>query len=109
LSFVYRIADIAVIGKSFTVPEVRTRLSLLTGKADSVRPAYGNFLLSENSVKKRLPLRCSHPPFADKLGEFLAQPDIARAAGEKARRLYMSKSGAVGKAMEVMEKYVHKS
>jgi hypothetical protein len=46
---------------------------------------------------------------ADKLGEFLAQPDIARAAGEKARRLYMSKSGAVGKALKVIEEYAELS
>jgi hypothetical protein len=40
------------------------------------------------------------------LGHFLAQPDIARAAGERGRRLYESKSCAVGKAMEAIEKYV---
>jgi hypothetical protein len=42
---------------------------------------------------------------SEKLGKFLSQPDIAKAAGERARRLYESKSGAVGKAMEAIEKF----
>ncbi len=42
---------------------------------------------------------------AEKIGRLLADPDSAEAAGEKARRLYESKSGAVGKAMEIIGKY----
>jgi hypothetical protein len=43
---------------------------------------------------------------AQKIGALLSGPELAKEAGEKARRLYESKSGAVAKALEIIGKYV---
>ena len=109
LSFVYRIADIAVIGKSFTGTGGQNPLEpAYWGKPILCGPHMENFPFIREFYDEGAAFEVQPSSLAEKLGHFLAQPDIARAAGERARRLYESKSGAVGKAMEAIEKYVHK-
>jgi 3-deoxy-D-manno-octulosonic-acid transferase len=109
LSFVYRIADIAIIGKSFTGIGGQNPLEpAYWGKPILCGPHMENFPFVREFYDKGAAFEVQPSSLSEKLGHFLAQPDIARAAGERARRLYESKSGAVGRAMEVIEKYVHK-
>jgi 3-deoxy-D-manno-octulosonic-acid transferase len=107
LSFVYRIADIAIIGKSFTGTGGQNPLEpAYWGKPILCGPHMENFPFIREFYDKGAAFEVQPSSLSEKLGHFLAQPDIARAAGERARRLYESKSGAVGKAMEAIERYV---
>ena len=107
LSYIYRIADIAVIGKSFTGFGGQNPLEpAYWGKPILCGPHMENFPFIREFYDEVAAFEVLPSLLSDKIGEFLEHPDIARAAGEKARRLYMSKSGAVGKALNVIEKYV---
>ena len=109
LSFVYRIADIAVIGKSFTGIGGQNPLEpAYWGKPILCGPHMENFPFIREFYDEAAAFEVQPSSLAEKLGEFLSQPAIARAAGERARRLYMSKAGAVGKAVELIGKYAHK-
>jgi 3-deoxy-D-manno-octulosonic-acid transferase len=109
LTSVYAIADIAIIGKSF----------LGTGGQNPLEPAYWgkpilcgphmeNFPFMQEFYDEGAAFEVQPSSLADKIGELLADPDAAKEAGKKARRLYESKSGAVEKAMEIIGKYIHK-
>ena len=107
LTSVYAIADIAIIGKSF----------LGTGGQNPLEPAYWgkpivcgphmeNFPFMQEFYDEGAAFEIHPSSLADKIGELLADPDAAKEAGKKARRLYESKSGGVEKAMEIVEKYI---
>ena len=107
LSAVYAIADIAIIGKSL----------IGTGGQNPLEPAYWskpilcgphmeNFPFMQEFYDAGAAFEVEPASLADKIGELLADPDSAKEAGKKARRLYESKSGAVEKAMEIIGKYV---
>ena len=108
LSSVYAIADIALIGKSF----------LGTGGQNPLEPAYWgkpvlcgphmeNFPFMQEFYDAGAAFEVEPASLAKKIGRLLADPDLAKRAGEKAKALYASKSGAVGKAMEIIGKYLH--
>jgi 3-deoxy-D-manno-octulosonic-acid transferase len=107
LSSVYAIADIALIGKSF----------LSTGGQNPLEPAYWgkpilcgphmeNFPFMQEFYDAGAAFEVEPAFLAEKLGSLLADPDSAKAAGEKAKALCASKAGAVGKAMEIIEEYI---
>ncbi|MDH4233024.1 MAG: 3-deoxy-D-manno-octulosonic acid transferase, partial [Nitrospirota bacterium] len=106
LSLVYRIADIAIIGKSFAGTGGQNPLEpAYWGKPILCGPHMENFPFVREFYEQGAAFEVQPSSLAEKVGEFLERPDIARAAGEKARRLYVSKAGAVGKALEIIEKY----
>ena len=109
LTSVYAIADIAIIGKSF----------LGTGGQNPLEPAYWgkpivcgphmeNFPFMQEFYDAGAAFEVEPSSLADKIGELLAGPDLSRESGKKARRLYESKSGAVEKAMKIIERYISK-
>jgi 3-deoxy-D-manno-octulosonic-acid transferase len=109
LSSVYAIADIAVIGKSFIGTGGQNPLEpAYWGKPILCGPHMENFPFMQEFYDAGAAFEVEPASLADKIGELLADPDSAKAAGNKARRLYESKSGAVEKAMEIIGKYISK-
>ncbi len=109
LSFVYAIADIAVIGKSFMGTGGQNPLEpAYWGKPILCGPHMENFPFMQEFYDKGAAFEVEPASLAQKIGELLSDPELAKAAGNKARRLYESKSGAVEKAMEIIGKYVYK-
>ena len=108
LSSVYGMADIAVIGKSF----------LGIGGQNPLEPAFWgkpilcgqhmeNFPFMQEFYDEGAAFEVEPPLLAKKISELLADPDIAKKAGEKAKKLYASNSGAVVKALTIIGQYVH--
>lgn len=109
LSSVYAIADIAVIGKSFFGTGGQNPLEpAYWGKPILCGPHMENFPFMQEFYDEGAAFEVEAGSLADKIGELLADPELAKAAGDKARRIYESKSGAVEKAMEIIEKYIFK-
>ena len=107
LSSLYAIADIAVIGKSFIGTGGQNPLEpAYWGKPILCGPHMENFPFMQEFYDEGAAFEVQPASLADKIGELLADPDSAKAAGNKARRIYESKSGAVEKAMEIIEKYI---
>ena len=102
-----RIADIAVIGKSFIGTGGQNPLEpAYWGKPILCGPHMENFPFMQEFYDAGAAFEVEPAFLAEKIGELLADPDLAKAAGEKARRLYESKSGAVAKALEIIEAYM---
>ncbi|PKL51099.1 MAG: 3-deoxy-D-manno-octulosonic acid transferase [Nitrospira bacterium HGW-Nitrospira-1] len=108
LSSVYGIADIAVVGKSFIGIGGQNPLEpAYWGKPILCGPHMENFPFMQEFYDAGAAFEVEPSLLAEKIGALLAAPDIAKAAGEKAGTLYASKSGAVVKALEIIEKYIH--
>jgi 3-deoxy-D-manno-octulosonic-acid transferase len=109
LSSLYAIADIAVIGKSFIGTGGQNPLEpAYWGKPILCGPHMENFPFMQEFYDEGAAFEVQPASLAQKIGELLADPDFSKAAGNKARRIYESKSGAVAKAMEIIGKYVSK-
>jgi 3-deoxy-D-manno-octulosonic-acid transferase len=107
LSSLYAIADIAVIGKSFNGIGGQNPLEpAYWGKPILCGPHMENFPFMKEFYDAGAAFEVGPSSLAEKISELLSDPDLAKAAGEKAKALYASKSGAVGKALEIIEKYV---
>jgi 3-deoxy-D-manno-octulosonic-acid transferase len=107
LTSVYAIADIAIVGKSFFGTGGQNPLEpAYWGKPILCGPHMENFPFMQEFYDEGAAFEIQPSSLADKIGELLADPDAAKEAGKKARRLYESKSGAVEKAMEIIEKYI---
>jgi len=107
LSSVYSIADIALIGKSFSGIGGQNPLEpAYWGKPVLCGPHMENFPFMQEFYDAGAAFKVEPAFLAEKIGKLLADPDLAKAAGEKAKALYASKAGAVGKAMEIVVKYI---
>ena len=108
LSSVYAIADIAVIGKSFIGTGGQNPLEpAYWGKPIICGPHMENFPFMQEFYDEGAAFEVQPASLAQKMGELLADPELAKATGKKARLIYESKSGAVEKAMEIIGKYIH--
>ena len=108
LSSVYAIADIAVIGKSFIGTGGQNPLEpAYWGKPILCGPHMENFPFMQEFYDAGAAFEVGPDSLSEKIRVLLSDPGLARTTGEKARALYESKSGAVGKAMEIIGKYVH--
>lgn len=107
LAYVYSAAHISIIGKSFTG----------LGGQNPLEPAYWGKAVICGTHMENFPFirdfYCAGAAFeveagslAEKIHELLAEPEKAKAAGEKARALCAENSGAVGRAMEIIKKYI---
>lgn len=106
LSSVYAIADIAIIGKSFTGIGGQNPLEpAYWGKPILCGPHMENFPFMREFYDEGAAFEVEPAFLAGKIGELLDSPDLAKEAGDKARRLYESKSGTVAKALEIIGKY----
>lgn len=109
LTSVYAIADIAIIGKSFIGTGGQNPLEpAYWGKPILCGPHMENFPFMREFYDAGAAFEVQPGSLAEKICELLADPDSAKEAGKKARRVYESKSGAVEKAMEIIGKYIHK-
>jgi len=107
LSSVYAIADIALIGKSFIGIGGQNPLEpAYWGKPILCGPHMENFPFMQEFYDVGAAFEADQGSLAKKIGKLLTDPDSAKAAGHKARRLYESKSGAVADALEIIGKYV---
>jgi 3-deoxy-D-manno-octulosonic-acid transferase len=107
LTAVYSIADIAIMGKSF---EGR-------GGQNPLEPAYWgkpiicgehmeNFPFIKDFYAAGAAFQVTSTGLAKKIKELLMQPEKAKSAGEKARYLYLKNSGAVDRAMKIVEGFI---
>lgn len=107
LSSVYAIADIALIGKSFIGTGGQNPLEpAYWGKPVLCGPHMENFPFMQEFYDAGAAFEVEPAFLAEKIGELLADPDLAKRTGEKAKVLYASRSGAVGKALEIIGKFV---
>ena len=108
LSAVYGIADIAIIGKSFTGYGGQNPLEpAYLGKAILCGRHMENFPFMKDLYEAGAAFEVDAESLAKKIRELLISPGKARAAGEKAREVYRKNSGAVERAMAVIRESVH--
>jgi 3-deoxy-D-manno-octulosonic-acid transferase len=107
LTAAYSIADIAIMGKSI---EGR-------GGQNPLEPAYWgkpiicgqhmeNFPFIKDFYAEGAAFEVTSTGIAKKIKELLMQPEKAKAAGEHARALYLKNSGAVDRAIKVVEMFI---
>jgi 3-deoxy-D-manno-octulosonic-acid transferase len=104
---IYGIADIALIGKSFFGIGGQNPLeAAYWGKPIVCGPHMENFPFMKEFYDEGAAFEVGPGFLAEKIGTLLACPEIAQRAGERAKTLYVSKSGAVGRALEIIETYL---
>ncbi len=107
LTALYSIADIAIMGKSI---EGR-------GGQNPLEPAYWgkpiicgqhmeNFPFIKEFYTTGAAFEVTSTGLAKKIKELLMQPEKAKLAGEKARALYLKNSGAVDRAIKIVDGFV---
>ena len=107
LSAVYGASDIAIIGKSFAGYGGQNPLEPASwGKAILCGPHMENFPVIREFYNAGAALEVSAENLHAALRELLMSPEKAVAMGSRARDLYGRNSGAVGRAMEVLAKYL---
>lgn len=107
LSSVYAMADIAIMGKSFLGFGGQNPLEpAYWGKPVLCGPHMENFLFIKEFYAEGAAFEVTQETLAKKIKELLINPDKAKAAGEKAKELCMKNSGAVDRAMEIIEEYI---
>ncbi|MDP2158595.1 MAG: 3-deoxy-D-manno-octulosonic acid transferase, partial [Nitrospirota bacterium] len=110
LTAVYSIADIAIMGKSI---EGR-------GGQNPLEPAYWgkpiicgqhmeNFPFIKDFYDAGAAFQVTSTGLAKRIKELLMQPEKAKSAGEKARALYLKNSGAIDRAIKIVERFVQSS
>ncbi len=103
LSAVYSVADVAIIGKSFTGFGGQNPLEpAFWGKAIICGPHMENFPFIRDFYREGAAFEVEPAGLAKKIKELVISPVKAEEAGRKARKLYLKNSGAVGRAMEVI-------
>jgi 3-deoxy-D-manno-octulosonic-acid transferase len=108
LSTIYGIADIAIIGKSFKGYGGQNPLEpAYWGKPIVCGPHMENFPFIREFYSKGAALEVNEENFFPIIRELLLSPEKAKEIGLKAKDLYTKNAGAVDRAMEVIEGYVH--
>lgn len=104
LSFIYGIADIVLVGKSFTGTGGQNPLeAAFWGKPVICGLHMENFPFMKEFYAEGAAFEVEPDFLAEKIGYLLAYPEVGRETGEKARAIYERKSGAVDKAMKLIE------
>lgn len=107
LSAVYSIADMAIMGKSFEGFGGQNPLEpAYWGKPIICGPHMENFPFTKTFLDEDAAFEVTAAGLAKKIKELLMQPEKARAAGEKARSLYLRNSGAVDRAVKIIGEYI---
>lgn len=103
LSVVYRLADIAIIGKSFRGVGGQNPLEpAYWGKAIICGPHMENFPFIGDFYRAGAAFEVQEAGLPKKIRELLVSPEKAKTAGRAAKELYEKSSGAVDRAMEVI-------
>lgn len=107
LSAVYGIADITIIGKSFIGFGGQNPLEpAYWGKPILCGPHMENFPFIKDFYQEGAAFEVDADNLGNKVKELLYAPESAKESGEKAKLLYMRNSGAVERAMRVIEEYI---
>ncbi len=107
LSAVYGAADIAIMGKSFKDEGGQNPLEpAFWGKPVICGPHMENFPFIKDFYREGAAFEVEATTLAKKIKELLVAPEKAKAAGQKARELYLKNSGAVERAMVIIRRYL---
>ncbi len=107
LASVYRAADIAIIGGSFIEHGGQNLLEpAYWAKPILCGPHMENFPFVKEFYEKNAAIEADESGLFDKLKELLQSPEKRKSFGEKAKELYNEKSGAVERAVKIVEKFI---
>jgi 3-deoxy-D-manno-octulosonic-acid transferase len=107
LASVYGVADIAVIGKSFTGHGGQNPLEpAYWGKAILCGPHMENFPFIADFYREGAAFETGPSELAKKMRELLVTPEKAKVAGEKAKQLFAANAGAVDRAVKIVDEYL---
>ncbi len=107
LSAVYGIADIAIVGKSFTGHGGQNPLEpAFWGKPILCGPHMENFPFIRDFYREGAAFEVEQTGLAKKIKELLMSPEDAEAAGKKGKELYQRNSGAVERAMKIVREFM---
>ncbi|MBI5634723.1 MAG: 3-deoxy-D-manno-octulosonic acid transferase [Nitrospirae bacterium] len=107
LTAVYGIATIAIMGKSIEGVGGQNPLEpAFWGKPIICGQHMENFPFIKDFYAAGAAFQVTSTGLAKKIKELLMQPEKAKSAGEKARALYLKNSGAVDRAMQIVDGFV---
>lgn len=107
LASAYGIADIAIIGGSFINHGGHNPLEpAFWGKPVICGPHMENFPFIQDFYREGSAKRSDADGLYDVLKALIESPEKRKAMGDKARDLYNEKSGAVDRALEILERYI---
>lgn len=107
LASAYGIADIAIIGGSFVNHGGHNPLEpAFWGKPVICGPHMENFPFIQDFYRDDSAKKTDAEGLYDVLRELILSPEKRKAMGDKARDLYNEKSGAVNRALEILECYI---
>ncbi len=107
LSTVYGAADIAIMGKSFMDEGGQNPLEpAFWGRPVICGPHMENFPFIKEFYRQEAAFEVETAALPKKIKELLVAPEKAKAAGQKARELYLRNSGAVERAMVIIRRYL---
>ncbi len=106
LSAVYGISTIAIIGKSFRGHGGQNPLEpAYWGNAIVCGPHMENFPVIQDFYKEGAAMHVNEEGLSNTLKELLLSPEKAKEIGIKAQKIYQKNSGAVERAMKIIEQY----
>jgi 3-deoxy-D-manno-octulosonic-acid transferase len=107
LASVYSVSDIAIIGGSF-IPHGGQNLlePAYWAKPIICGPHMENFPFVKEFYDKDAAIEADESGLGDKIKELLDSPEKRMAIGERAKELYNEKSGAVERAIKIIEKFI---
>jgi len=107
LAAVYSASDIAIIGGSFIAHGGQNLLEpAFWSKPIICGPHMENFPFSKEFYEKRAAIETDELNLFDRLKELLKSSEKRKAFGERARKIYDEKAGAVEKAMKELERFL---
>jgi 3-deoxy-D-manno-octulosonic-acid transferase len=107
LSATYGISDIAVIGKSFKGYGGQNPLEpACWGKPIVCGPHMENFPVINDFFRMHAAIEVTEDGLYATLKELLDHPENAKEIGLRAQKLYRKNTGAVDRAMEIIERYI---
>ncbi len=107
LTAVYRLGDIAIMGKSFSGFGGQNPLEpAYWSKPIICGPHMENFPFMSEFYAEGAAFEVSSTGLAKKIKELLMQPEKAAAAGRKAHELYVKNSGAAERSLEIISPFV---
>jgi 3-deoxy-D-manno-octulosonic-acid transferase len=107
LSSVYAVADIAIMGKSFSGFGGQNPLEPAHwGKPIICGPHMENFPFINDFFREGAAFEVETSGLGNKIAELLEKPEDAKQAGEKARKILLENAGAVEKALELAQKHI---
>lgn len=107
LSSIYGISDIVIIGKSFRGHGGQNPFeAAFWGKPIVCGPHMENFPVIQDFYKVGAAIEVREEELYSKLKELLSTPEKAKDIGLKAQELYRKNSGAVERAMKIIQRYI---